>query len=109
MAMGVMNIENIKSFFSKIAGEVEDITHVGPEERRMKKLNRMVQMKPIRHFHSGLGNPFLNAIFDRERGLPIGKGNIMPPFSQPFTEVQCWISRPRPLPVAEKMQDLHFL
>jgi hypothetical protein len=103
MAMGVVDIENIKFFLSKIAGEVEDVTEVGPEESRMKKLYRMVEMKSIRDLHSSLGNPFLNAILDRERGLPIGKGNVMTPFFQSLTEVPCRISRACPFPIAEKM------
>jgi hypothetical protein len=108
MSMGMVNIENIKFFLSKIMSKAQDVTQVGPEKRRMIKLHRMVQMKSIRDLHSGLGNPFLDAILDRKGGLPIRKGDIMPPFFQSFTEVPCRISRTSPLPVAEKMEDLHF-
>jgi hypothetical protein len=107
MAVGVVNIENIKFFLSKIMGEVEDVTQVDPEKGRMIKLHRMVEVKPIRDFDSGLGNPFLNAILDRKRGLPIGKGHIMPSFFQSLAEVQSRISRTCPFPIAKKMEDLH--
>jgi hypothetical protein len=108
MAMGMVNIENIKFFLSKILSKVKNVVQVGSEKRRMIKLHRMVQTKSIRDLHSGLGNPFLNAILDWKGGLPIGKGDIMPPVLQSHTEVQSRISRTCPLPIAEKMEDLHF-
>jgi hypothetical protein len=107
MAMGMVNIENIKFFLPKIISKIEDVTQVGPEKRRMIKLHRMIQMKSIRNLHSGPGNPFLDAILNRKGGLPIGKGDIMPPFFQSLTEVPCRISRTCPLPIAEKMKDFH--
>ena len=108
MAMGVVDIKNIKFFLSKVAGEVENVAQVGPEEGRIEKLYRMVQMKSIRDFHSTIGDPLLNAILDREWGFPIGKGNVMTPSFQSLTEVPCWISRTCPFPITEKMENLHL-
>jgi hypothetical protein len=67
----------------------------------------MIQLKSIRCFDARLENPFFNTVFDRERRPPISKGDIMSPFLQPPTEIQCRIRRTCPFLVAKKVKDLH--
>jgi len=107
MTMGVVHIENIELFLTKIVGEVYNVTQMSGQKRGLIKLHRMVQSKSIRGLHSGLEDPFFNTILDWKRRFSIGKGNIMPSLLQSLAEVQRRISRTGPLPVAEKMKDLH--
>jgi hypothetical protein len=69
----------------------------------------MVQSKSIRGLHSRLEDPFFNTVLDWERRFSIGEGNLMPSLLQSLAEVQRRIRRTGPLPVAEKMKDLHSI
>src|SRR4030042_1593354 len=75
----------------------------------MIKLHGVVQLKSIGGFDSCLEDPFLNTILNRKGRFSIGKSDVMPPLLQPFTEVHGRISRACPLPVAEKMKNLHSI
>ncbi len=68
-----------------------------------------LRSKSIRGLHSGLEDPFFDTILDWNRRFSIRKGNIMPSLLQPLAEVQRWISRTGPLPVAEKVKDFHSI
>jgi hypothetical protein len=107
MAVGMVDMENVKLLFTKIPGEIGYVTQMRREKPRMIKLHRMVQLKSIRGLDSRLQDPFFNTILRREGGFPVGKGDIMPSLLQSFAEAHRWISGTRPLPVAEKMENLH--
>jgi len=62
-------------------------------------------MESIRRLYSCLEDPLLNTILDRKRRFSIGKGDIMATLLQSFAEIQRWISRTCPFPIAEKMKD----
>jgi hypothetical protein len=82
---------------------------MGPQKGGMIKLHRMIQMKSIRRLYPCPEDPFLDAILNRKRRFPIGKGYLMSPLFQLFTEAYGWVSRTRPLPVAKKMKNFHRL
>ena len=107
MTMGMVHVENIELFLPKIAGEVQNITQMSGQKRGMIDLYRMVQSKLIRCLHSRLEDSLFNAVLQGNRRFPIGEGDVMSPLLQPLAEVQRWIGRTGPLPVAEKMKDFH--
>jgi hypothetical protein len=109
MTMGVVHIENIELFLTKIMGEVYNVTEMRGQKRGVIKFDGMIQSKSIRGLHSGLEDPLLNTVLQGERRFSIGKGDIMSPLLQSLTEVQRRIGRTGPLPVAEKMKDLHSI
>jgi hypothetical protein len=67
----------------------------------------MVQPKLVRNLHPCLPDSFFNTILDRKRWFSIGEGDIVASPLQFLAEGQGWISWACPLPVAEKMKDLH--
>jgi len=109
MTVGVVHIENIELFLTKIAGEVYNVTQMRGQKRGLIKIHRMVQPKSIRGLHSGFEDSFFDTVLDWKRRFSIGEGDIMPSLLQSLAEVQRRIRRTGPLPVAEKMKDLHSI
>jgi len=78
MAMRMVHVEDIKMLTTKIMGDVEDIPKITPEKLRMISPDGMVQAKLVRRLHTCKPNPFFYTILNREGGLLIGQGDLMP-------------------------------
>jgi hypothetical protein len=78
MAMGMMYVEDIKLFTTKIARNVEDVPKIIPEKLGMINPDRMVQTKLIRRRRARKPNPFLYAILNWKRRFLISQGDLMP-------------------------------
>jgi hypothetical protein len=85
---------------------VSDIVKGIPDERRMGKLQHVVQTKLIGGLDAFFQDSPLDTLINRVRRFSIGQGDIMTSFFKPFAEVYYRLGRPRPLPIAEKMKDL---
>jgi hypothetical protein len=107
MAMGVMDIEDIELFLTKIVREVQNITQVLPKKGGVIDLHGMVQMKSIRRPHACFPDPFFDTILYGKRGFLIGENYLVLSLFQAFAQIHDRIRRPCPFPVAKKLKDFH--
>lgn len=107
MVMGIMKINNVKSFLIDIARDISDVGNNVLETKYVMRFGNRREMKGIVPFESFLSHPLLHTLRSLDGGTPVGEDYLVPSLMEGQAEVHHRLGRSRPLPIGEEVENFH--
>jgi hypothetical protein len=107
MVMRMVYIDQIKSFMINKSTQRPQIPEVVRQRKSPITLPQTPEPESVCPLKTFSRDPFGNAVFSFYGRGSIGQGHLVAPSLQGFAENDSRFRRPRPLPIAKQMQNLH--